>query len=63
MNPYGAGYGVMPYQYVTDRNTEAFTLGAPVQIEEPSAAVITAAGDGTRTVTLTLRGNVNLVIE
>lgn len=65
---YGAGYGTIPYQYITNENTEAF---GPMSIaaEEPGEGedvtddgVKPAPAKG-RTITIRVRGNVNLIIE
>jgi hypothetical protein len=62
LSPYGAGYGVIPYAYVTGYNWEAFTLAT---IAQP------ADGDGDtnpdaekeKTITIRVKGNVNLAVE
>lgn len=59
-SPYRQGYGTLPYAYVSGYNWEAYTLTAPVSLDEPTPA---PAEETRRTVTITIRGNVNLVIE
>jgi C1A family cysteine protease len=65
-SPYGAGYGTIPYQYITNDNTEAFTP-VTIAMEEPEVEPTEDEGDekprGGRTITLRLKGNVNLIIE
>jgi hypothetical protein len=58
--PYGAGYGTIPYQYVASYNWEAYTLAAPVSLDEPQPQAEQAEQ---RTVTITVRGNMNIVLE
>jgi hypothetical protein len=56
--PYGAGYGIIPYQYITDRCWEAYALASPVGLDELSPA----READQPTLTITVRGKVNLVI-
>jgi C1A family cysteine protease len=58
-SPYGAGYGTIPYQYIAGYCWEAYTLASAVSLEEPVAP----QEEAPRTVTLTIRGNVNVVLE
>ena len=57
--PYGQGYGTIPYQYLTQYCWEAYTLAAAVNLDQAEPA----SKESQRTVTITIRGNVNLIIE
>ncbi|HUO08906.1 MAG TPA: C1 family peptidase [Phycisphaerae bacterium] len=59
-NPYGHGYGVIPYQYITSYNWEAYTLSGGVGDADIAPS---PHAEPAKTVTLSLRGNVNLIIE
>ena len=59
-SPYGPGYGVIPYAYIAGYNWEAYTLAAAVGLDDEPPA---PPEEPRRTVTITIRGNVNLVIE
>ena len=58
-DPYGPGYGIIPYQYLVGYGWEAYALATPVNLDEP----VTPQDEAKRTVTITVRGNVNLIIE
>jgi Papain family cysteine protease len=61
LNPYGAGYGIIPYAYITSLNWEAYTLTTIVISDEAPEDMTEAPKD--RTITIKLKGNVNLVFE
>jgi hypothetical protein len=52
---------VIPYQYLTAFNWEAYTLATSAIPPEAPAPIATASA--TRTITITVRGNVHLIIE
>jgi Papain family cysteine protease len=64
-SPYGAGYGTIPYQYIANENWESY---APATVageeedeqEEPLDDTTTSTR---RTITIRVKGNVNLIIE
>src|SRR6185436_12334119 len=60
LNPYGAGYGIIPYKYISTLNWEAYTLTTIAISDEPED-VTEAPKD--RTITIKLKANVNLVFE
>jgi C1A family cysteine protease len=61
--PYGAGYGTIPYQYITNDCWEAFALAEPAGQEEREAEdASTEDSTQPRTVTIRVKGDVNLVI-
>lgn len=60
--PYGAGYGTIPYQYIAVDCWEAFTPASPVSQDEDEDQAPEEVKPA-RTVTITVKGNVNLVIE
>ena len=61
LNPYGAGYGIIPYAYISSLNWEAYTLTTIAISDEPSEDATVTQKD--RTITIKLKGNVNLVFE
>jgi len=60
LNPYGAGYGIIPYAYIAALNWEAYTLTTIAVSDEPEDV---AEAPKDRTITIKLKGNVNLVFE
>lgn len=65
--PYGAGYGTIPYQYITNDNWEAFGPVSIAATADEDQTEDTTDEDQTthegRTITIRLKGNVNLIIE
>jgi C1A family cysteine protease len=59
-SPYLPGYGIIPYQYITQYNWEAYTLSGAVGEEEPMP---TPKEEVERTITITVRSNAHLIIE
>lgn len=77
--PYGAGYGTIPYRYITNDCWEIFVLASPVTGDEddddaqeqeqqdeetrpPKPDADDGGGGRRRTVTVTIKGDVNLVL-
>ena len=60
-NPYGAGYGVIPYAYITGYNWEAFTLTTIAVPGEEGGDE--APPPSEKNITLKVKGNVNIVLE
>jgi C1A family cysteine protease len=58
-SPYGQGYGAIAYRYVTLMSWETYTLTS----SPPAAGPAPTSAAPERTITITVRGNVNLVIE
>jgi C1A family cysteine protease len=65
-SPYTAGYGRIPYAYIANENWEAF---APVSImadegeQDTEERNVTPVRGTDRTITIRIKGNVNLIIE
>lgn len=60
--PYGAGYGTISYRYIATDCSEAFALAAPVTQSEDDEQHEDEKKE-TRTITIKVKGNVNLIIE
>ena len=60
--PYGAGYGTIPYQYIANDNWEAYSPTSIMTEKEEEVAEREEPGRKPRTVTITVKGDVNLVI-
>ncbi|MBY0456180.1 MAG: C1 family peptidase, partial [Gemmataceae bacterium] len=66
--PYGPGYGTIPYQYITNDNWEAFgpvsvAAEQPDDDQQPDDHLDVKPARGGRTITIRVKGNVNLIIE
>jgi C1A family cysteine protease len=62
LSPYGRGYGTIPYRYIATDCWEAFALAAPVTQEEEEQQDQAEETKPARTLTITVKGDVNLVI-
>ncbi len=63
MCPYGRGYGTIPYQYIANDNWEAYSPPSIMaEREEEVTERVEEPGGKPRTVTITVKGDVNLVI-
>jgi hypothetical protein len=58
-DPYGQGYGTIPYRYFVDHCWEAYTLAESAPAERSNVAGASAE----RTVTIKVRGNITLILE
>jgi hypothetical protein len=63
LNPYGAGYGVIPYAYITGYNWEAYTPTTITALPGDEGAEEDVTPGTQRTITLKVKGNVNIVLE
>jgi C1A family cysteine protease len=66
--PYGAGYGTIPYQYIANENWEAYSPFSIVSQEDDQEREErdddrAQPVNGSRTLTIRVKGNVNLIIE
>jgi C1A family cysteine protease len=61
--PYGAGYGTIPYQYISNDNWEAFTPASVAAEEQERTDDVIQSDKSGRTITIRVKGNVNLIIE